>query len=811
MSDLQETVTSLIKPDYVRPAAAWDLMRTAKQTKRTVYISGETGFGKTSFVANYLARRKFDYYSPLDMAELDRATNAIMNREEPVRERVIIIDDLQLLDDEAVREEYANKIRRLSANPFIWLILISRAPVPKWLKTVYIDSVFLLIGQKELGLSQEETEAFLEHWNVTPSTATLRKMAAQGKGAPLYLRCAAIQLGSISASTQQQRALMEEEALKRALDDLYDYIEVHIYDNWDLDFCDFLMDMSVVKDFDVAMARTITRRGDVEQMLQRIREADSFLTETTESNVVWYHFSDIAADSLHRRLYTKQPRSHVDMICNSAGSAYEMAGDFVAALEMYREGGDEESTYRLLLANARKYVGSGYYWGLRRYYLELDEARIRTSPELMGAMSLLHSILMDDEESERWYQELVDYTQRQSGMAKKTAQERLLSLDVALPHRDNLKMLDVIKNIGAIIGGKGVLPELSIVNSSPSIMNGGRDFCDWSKNDLEIAKKYGTVIAMILGGFGKGLINLAMAESSFEKGRDKYQVSGYINQGRVEAEGGGKIDLIYVAVGLSYKIALLDGHCEDALEMLETFRQTAAKDAPYLLDGIDTDITRVKLYSGDYGDILSWVENAPNEDLEFCTLERYRYLAKIRSYLAVGKKEKAISLIQRMQVYAEKRQRNYIMIELLMLRAIAEYRLSYSCWKETFQQAITKAEELHFVRVLSQEGAAVMPLLEAAEFTWSDEGFKEQVYAETNKMKEYYPKYLRERQNDIGLSEMAVKILKMMDKGYTIQEIADRLSITPSGVKYYNTETYKKLGVRGKTEALLEAKNRKLI
>lgn len=38
---------------YLRPAAAYELMKTAQGMRRTVYIYGASGSGKTSFIADF--------------------------------------------------------------------------------------------------------------------------------------------------------------------------------------------------------------------------------------------------------------------------------------------------------------------------------------------------------------------------------------------------------------------------------------------------------------------------------------------------------------------------------------------------------------------------------------------------------------------------------------------------------------------------------------------------------------------------------------------------------------------------------------
>ncbi|MFW5632577.1 helix-turn-helix transcriptional regulator [Acetivibrio ethanolgignens] len=44
-----------------------------------------------------------------------------------------------------------------------------------------------------------------------------------------------------------------------------------------------------------------------------------------------------------------------------------------------------------------------------------------------------------------------------------------------------------------------------------------------------------------------------------------------------------------------------------------------------------------------------------------------------------------------------------------------------------------------------------------------------------------------------------------------VEQIARQLGLTKSSVKYYNQETYKKLGVNNKTAAVAEARSRRLL
>ena len=56
-----------------------------------------------------------------------------------------------------------------------------------------------------------------------------------------------------------------------------------------------------------------------------------------------------------------------------------------------------------------------------------------------------------------------------------------------------------------------------------------------------------------------------------------------------------------------------------------------------------------------------------------------------------------------------------------------------------------------------------------------------------------------------------MKILRLQAEGMSVDKIAELLGLSKVGVKYYNQDTYKKLGVNNKTAAVAEARNRRLL
>ena len=353
-------------------------------------------------------------------------------------------------------------------------------------------------------------------------------------------------------------------------------------------------------------------------------------------------------------------------------------------------------------------------------------------------------------------------------------------------------------------------------------MNGGKDFCEWSKRDRELAKGIGKLVEFILGKYGKGMVNLALSESFFEKGEDNYEVASLANKGRMQAETGGKLEQCFVADGMLAWLHIITGKVSEAEELLKRFYKKAEKEeAERLLPNIETFIIRCALYSQKKAEIEKWMKKAPDEEQEFSIYDRLHYLTKVRVYLQNGRNEQAYNLLLKCEYYATVMKRTYIKIEVKLLMAIVQYRIGDERWDETLCEGLKMAEEYHFVRIITREGAAIRPLLtqsrwepsrvESKEGEKKNRQFWKQVLEETEKMTRYYPGYLKAGIESVTLSDAMLEVLKLQADGLSKEKIAERLNMSVSNVKYHTQQIYKRLGGSNKAEAVMEAGKRGLL
>lgn len=809
--------TEMDKLCYIRQKRALKRLKAADEDNLTAYIYGVTGIGKTELYTQYLKNRRYTVLDARTMTQED------LHIEIAKRRRILVIDNLHEMTQQEDDEEFRQAVVELVGRPDIWLILVGRSAVPPWLTAARYHEVFYVIDQAQLLFDDEMAQQYVKDAGIvfSPEQFKLAKVNCAGVALcwnmtkDMYWHILEEEQCGPQITDHQFRVLTE-----RTKSQMWDYLEYHVYDQWDVVIQEFLMEMSIVDGFTVHLAEMITGRSDVEPLLSRIQWIGNFMQVDLQGSETIYRLRMEVQISMKRRLRRKFSQEKVRALYENAGLYYQLQKQPLKALEMYEAVEDTERIASLLIDNVRIAPNNGYYYELKKYYLALPEETIRRSPELMCGMSMLQSLLLDIPESERWYHMLEEYAKTHTGSEKKAAKSRLVYLDIGLPHRGSEEMVGIIRKAYTLLTDRQIkLQEFSVTSNQASQMNGGKDFCEWSKKDRELVGSIGKIMEVLLGRYGKGMVNLALAESFLEKGEDNYEVSMLASKGRMQAEAGGKIEQCFVGDGLLAWLHILNGKVNEARELLLRFRQRAEKEeAVRLLPNIDTFLIRCELYVGEKEKTAEWLRTAPDEELGFCIYDRFHYMTKIRIYIGEGRNEQAAALLERCAYYAQVMKRTYIAMETELLRAIVQYRMGDRNWQLTLANVLTRIESYGFVRLISREGVAIWPLLqetgwlpsvtEDREQTHKHKEFWKRVLEETKRMAAFYPRYLQRTGQEPVLSQTMIEILQLLAQGMTKECVAQQLHMSTANVKYHTQQLYRRLGVSSKAEAVREAGRR---
>lgn len=793
--------------DFIAPVEAERKMSLAKRLGQNVYMYGATGYGKTTLIRQYLRDDIYEYIdcSVNEWENLKIFESGANDKEiNPVSTKCVVLDNTHLIRN----IEQKQKVSRLLNRKDVWVILSARVSIPSWVKPSQMSGNLILVSEDDLKLSAKEIKAFAKKQDIKLSEEEAEYIHKKAEGNAFVI--------SLALSDMKEYNLMAGEELAEIVArEFIDYLNETVVSWWDVDIQDFMMKVSVVDSFDEELAERITNEDKIAELIERSGNAGNFLMEKDGI----YYFRPIIKRALFERGYKKLGKDMMNQCHYNAGQCYEQKDDIMKALSMYEKTGDRKNIRSLLIRNGRKNPGVGFYYELRKYYLMLSEEEVSDNPVLIAALSMLYSVLMQETQSEYWYEKLRDYTEKVTGGEKREAFRRLAYLDIALPHRGSAGIVDIIKSLPKLIdSGDDTLPEMSVTNNQPSAMNGGKDFCDWSKKDKFLAATIGSLVEKMLRGFGYGIVDVALGESFYEKGVDNYEVLRHLTKAQLESQESGKIELSFVTIGIQVRLNMLLGDVNNAKRLLDKFEERiVSENARQLIPNFEALRCRIAMYTGEQDVVNEWVEQvAPDEQTEFCTLERYRYLTKLRYYIINGDYLRAVFLIGLLRVFAEKSKRTYIKMELDILESIIRYRQKQE-WKKLFINVMQVMNEYSFIRIMSEEGALVYPLLKEIN---KDEKYNaivttkwfKQIISEAKLVAEHYPAYGGTNKiSPIDFKPVELQLLKMQAVGKTQAEIAEELGVTIRTTKYYAAEIYKKLGVSGKTEAVQKARSLNLI
>lgn len=791
-----------IEDKYVFPKKAREKMSVAQVNMTPVYIYGMVGFGKRSFVRAFLGKKPYFYYDALDIPETPPDLSQI-------KEKILVFDNIQYLEDDTLRKDIVDCVSRSGC----WVILISRATIPDWLTTVhYRLKSFALISEEDMVFDSEMLRKYMVLRGVEYfEESTVQKLLKISTGYALIIRILLDEIMSGEYYDEIDGFKISETSVERSKHTLWNYLEREVYKYWEPGLYDFITKLCIVEGFTLDLAEAITCSKQAAYYLKMASEIGNFLYVKNDE----YYIHDMMIKGLRRNLLVNYGEDRCNELYYNAGHYYRVHGEDMKALNMFEKCGATYQIMELLIENARRDPSAGYLFELKRYYFALDEEATSKSVELMAGKSMLYALILDFDTSDYWYNKIVEYRESHSGNEKRSAKTWISYLNIGLPQRGSEGAVEIIKSLGKLIMSREItMPKVSMTSNLPSIMNGGKDFCEWSKKDRELAKSIGKIVEFVFKKNGGGIVDIALAESFFEKGEDDYEILRHISRAQFITEAQNSLQLLYVAIALQAKIHVLNGHIEDAKELINGYIQKVKEQKQdKLVTSAECFLCMLELYSDNKEAINYWMHNcAPDENAEFYIMERFRYLMKIHIYMMTGKMQRAFMLISKLMIYADLCDRKYIRIQCELLMAIWEYQQGDASWEETFSGVLEKAEEYHFIRIISLEGVAVLKLLKAKRWSFKNPEFGHALMRETEKMAKNYPSYMNVqtviREN---FSDNAIAILKLQALGKSVEDIAAELGVSSNTVKYHAKENYRKLGVNGKTAAVEEARKRGLI
>ena len=681
---------------HVKPAIEAQFQKCMERG-RVLFFSAPCGFGKT-VTAEKLIRQTGKKYRGVSG---DRVLFEQLI-EDPNWE-ILFVDDLQMMQEEKDLQALCSLIRE---NPDRRFILASRGLPPGCLMAFQYTGLMTVLHADVLLFDREDIRKLFQEWEVPVTDSELSGVTKESIGHPLGV--------VITIRHMAEGQTFGPELVAGAFREVFRYFETAIYKRFDLNIRRFLLELAPFEQFDLDMARIVSGDPRVGEMLDWLQRNTTMLRyDETQRFHFWPQFRAFLMWDMDR----EYPEEKKKTLYSRGGMYYELKEDFVHAMDCYIRGGDHSKVSELLIRSAELHPGMGHYYEMEKYYHSLPEKEILASPALMQAMSMLCAMEMDYEKSEQWYEALKQFAEQCDRMdaGGRQARSRLAWLDISLPQREVSGLTDTIPAVFRLLRGKEItLPPFSVTSTLPSIMNGGKDFSDWSKKDDMLYQVLRIPVEAVLGKDGVGLADCAIAESKFEKGEDITHRMLSLVQRAGEIQRNGTPDIEFAVTGLLIRSQMASGRSDDAVRTMEQLRTRFAENGlDRFLPNMDAMRCRMDLYVGDLDRADDWYrEKAPRDLMKLNVMKRYQYLTQAMVELAAGKNQDVLLTLSSLELYCRTCRRHLDSIHLLIIRAIACWREKDKTWKTYLDEALDIAEEYQFIRPVSGYGAAVLPLLE---------------------------------------------------------------------------------------------------
>lgn len=718
--------------------------------------------------------------------------DALSDPPEPVPDftcDAVLLDNLQAMKNPNAQQSLCEAIRQ---HPEIHFVLLSRGTIPGWLMPFRYEPRMQVFEMKDLMLDQETAEKVLNLAGVSPSPAEMSVIMERSMGYPLAM--------SILCQQMQDGRRYGDAVDADVRRELFVHFRTAVYLRFEPPARRLLLNLAPFEPFDVEFAQILSGNSHAGELLGELQQDTSmflyddlhhcrFLPDFRQY-LLWQQEREYSAEE-QNRLYSR------------AALYYELHDDYKSALDCYTRCGEYQKVSDLLIKNSELHPGLAHYDEMESYYRSLPREQVLASPALMSGMSMLCSICLDYEGSEAWYQELQDYAAKlkRSDPEYKTVRGRLAYLDIGLPQRSVNDFKAMLPSLITLLTNREiVLPEFSVTSRLPSIMNGGKDFCEWSKEDSDLYRKFRIPVSLLLGRDGVKLPECAIAESKFEKGED---VSGRVldlmaDLGVIQKKG--TPDIEFALIGLLTRLRIDQGEADHAREHLESLRERFQRpECLRFLPNLDALLCRVAMYEGDEAAVDVWYkEKAPRDLLKLRVMLRYQYMTRAMVEIVYGKHQEALLILAPLRPYFKAAHRVMDGIYLDLLTAICQFRAGDGDWQTSLCAALDTCRDYQFIRPVSQYGAAILPLLEKGGWT-ADPAFLDRLTAAARKQAAQYPDFLRFRGNlPEPLSPAELNVLRLLCHHKSNAEIGELLGIKLPTVKTYVSAVLRKLNVKNR-------------
>ncbi|MBN1122659.1 MAG: tetratricopeptide repeat protein [Anaerolineae bacterium] len=751
---------------------------------------------------------------------------------------ILALDDYHVITDQIIHDALGFLIDHLPPN--MHLVIATRSDPPLPLPRLRGRGDLTELRIPDLRFTPGEAAEFLNQtMGLALSVDEVAALDSRIEGWVAGLRMAAVSMqgiddaaGFIRAFTGSNRYIMDylvEEVLKRQPPDIMQ----------------FLIQTSVLERLTAPLCDAITGRDDSQPVLEQI-ERDNLFIIPLDSKRRWFRYHHLFATLLRQRLDDTSPDEAVDLH-RRACDWYEKNDHFVDAIHHALVIEDFGRAADLAEKAAEIVLMRSEIRTLLKWIDDIPNDVVQARPLLClyhaGALLLSGHPLTDIEARMKdaagenatapapgemaVFDALFALFQGDSGPGTALARQALEMLTA-----DRVFLRSVVTfslGMSNMLGGDFEAAIETLTESSLSSQKAGNPMIAVTaiahvaeiavmQGQLHRARELAEKAAdMAVDEYGRTLPVQSLAFSGlgelFREWNELDTAAAYLQEGIELAGEWATIGAVEGYVTLA-RVRQAQGNEEGACQAIEEAWHMAVGFDASSIDDILVDLHRARLWimQGDIEAASAWLEaRPPARDTRHFYFSAPEQATSARIHLALGQTDKAMEVVDGLLAQAEQLGMQRYVIESLVLKSLVYQAQGDSpSALETLESALSLAKPEGYIRIFVDEGEPMARLLRQAALKGIQPDYVTRLL-DAFPGAEAGPKAAPQSAAGELVSEREMEVMRLVAAGLTNQEIAARLDVSLSTIKWYLYHLYDRLDVRNRTEAIARLKELGLI
>jgi LuxR family transcriptional regulator, maltose regulon positive regulatory protein len=763
---------------------------------------------------------------------------------------VLALDDYHVIETDSIHIALTFLLDHLP--PHMHLVILSRIDPPLPLARLRARNQMIEIRESDLRFTPDEVSAFLnEEMGISLSAEDLAALETRTEGWIAGLQLAALSMqgcqdihGFVSAFTGSHHYIM-------------DYLVEEVLRLQTKKVSSFLLQTSILERLcgslcEVVIEAEPAEPADGQAMLEALEEKNLFVIPLDDERH-WYRYHHLFADVLKKRLENKFPQL-LPQLHRRASLWYEQNGFISESVQQAILAGDQDRAAQLIEQNGCFLLISGEVATLLNWTGAIDfqsndhpwlAIQKAWALALTGNLDQVEPTLQAPEQLLSPLEPTIEVRTLRGTIAAARAQCANSQGNTQLAALFAQQALEQLPDCSSI--SQSIRSVATTILGDASWINGNLEQAVHAYNEaIRIGQEVDNLHMVIIANSHLGDIlmeqgQLNRAASTYSKSlqmavrpdgqRSPLAGSIYAGLGRLSYECNrlkdagqymqqcidlcqkwGDTDLLTVAYTMLARLEQAQGNLEQAQEAIRVAEQLASEHplSPHRSILVQSDLARLWLADGNLERLSLLVQkNGLSIEDEILYQREPEYIILVRVLLARNDYEAALTLSKRLLQQAETAGRMGLVIETLILQALAfQGKKEPEAALAILERALSLAQTEGYVRIFLDEGDAMTRLLCQVQSRQVGRGYATDLLSKigrTSGITQPSMQILIE-----PLTTREIEVLKFIEAGNSNQEISEKLVISITTVKRHISNIYGKLGVKSRTQAIAIGKELKL-